>query len=313
MTPFRLACLTALLFLLALPAAASADTSFQSGDTTGQISAHGDDLAYLGAGGSNGRLYLGFGAAARTVPVASRAGFFGIDLGTDSKGRSTLIYSRCSKGARCDLFTYRLGSRKERKLKSLSRSRCTERNPALVRGTVVFVREKHRSRKRRLRCAGGIFRKRPGKRLRRIARIQPFELDFDGKQLAYKQSFSGGDEIRVLRPGHRSRRLARGLNHSDPGGNFGTFLSSPVLDGGRVYWARSVHDEAAGTETGDVVRRVADGSGPEQVLDRTGRLYVSSANHLDTGPGAVAVSGDHIYYTYSAFRIGRVAGTPVFH
>src|SRR4051812_12931510 len=149
----RLALSLGLLCLMAIPATAHADTSFESGDVTGAISAQGDDLAYTASNPSGSkRLRMGFGAAATNVPVRAADEFSGLDLGTDSRGRATLIYSRCNGPRPCDLFTYRLGARRERKLKSLSRSACNEKLPHLVRGTVVFVRDRRRSRRRRLRC-----------------------------------------------------------------------------------------------------------------------------------------------------------------
>lgn len=309
------------LLLLAVPALASADTSFESGDVGDLISAQDGTLVYSVPSGKKNRILRGFGAASKALPIP-RSEIFGLDVGTDSKGRKALAYSRC-KGDRCDIYVYGFASRKSRKLKSISRSACLERNPSIVRGTVLFVRRHRKSRKRRLRCAGGIFLKRPGKKLKRIAKDEPFDLAYDGSQVVFvrvtdtgKSEEDGGfrNQVRAFKPGHRSVLLADGVGSSDRGGSDGTFLSAPALADGKAYWVRNVQSEDMGSSVTDVVRRPADASGPAQVLSRAGRLWVTSQlPEVDRPLTGIAVTGTSLYYGYGPFRIGLVAGTPAFN
>jgi hypothetical protein len=319
------AVLLALVLLAALPAAAVADVSISQGAAASDIAASGGDFAYTV--GSRGRLALklGFGPSATAVPVRRAANFRGLDLGTDSAGRRVLTYSRCE--GRCDLFAYTLATRKERKLASLSRSACTERNPRMVHGDVAFVREERRSRKRKLRCTGGIYLKRRGHRLQRVSSTQASALDYDGRLLAYNRvRFNSADpneegepyhaEIRVLGAGSPGRVLAAAVGEVDRGGSNGTFLGDVALDAGQVYWTRSVRNEETGGQVEDVLREPADASGGQHVLDRTGRLWVQSDPAGQDQPiSALAVDGPRLFYGYGSFngRVGQVAGSPVFH
>lgn len=324
--------------LLGLPQAAAAEDKFFNARGDPQITARGSTLVYVTNTPKGERLRKGFGTAARNLPLRHSPRFDGAALGTDSKRRGVLVYARCGK--RCDLFLYRAG--RERRLSSISRRACSEGQPHIVRGAVVFVRRVRRSSRRSRRCAGGIFLKRPGKRLRRISRSTPSQLDWDGRRIAYARVvFNSRDpnpegephrsQIRVLRPGGHSRALASAMatvtRGRDNTGKFlpdpvftGTVLADPALSAGRVYWTRSVVNADEGTEVNDVVRRRADGSAPEQVLERFGSLWVEAEEPSpqlvgvpsDDPLGPIAVTGNRLYYV-SSITIGRVSGTPVFH
>lgn len=315
---------TAALAVLGLPAGAFADVSVPAGSGHGDVAAAGGQVAYT-TGSGRLQLELGPFAAATTVPVAAARDIRGVDLGTDAGGALVLVYSRCER--RCDLFAYSPATRKERKLTSLSRSACTERNPRMVKGAVAFVREERRSKHKSTRCTGGIYLKRPGHKLQRVSSTQASSLDYDGRVLAYTRRHSGvGGEgeitrtqICVLRPGGKVRVLASATDEVGRGGDSGTFLGEAVLDGGQVYWTRSSGEDSpysddSGTDIEDILRAPATG-GRAQVLDRAGRLWVhSDPTGQDQSLSGLAVDGPRLFYAYGTTTelIGQVAGTPVF-
>jgi hypothetical protein len=321
--------------LASVPSIAAADTSFPA--AARDLAAHGELLVWSPWTGS-GRLMSGFGTAASPLPIPG-ARVLGIDLGTDARGRTVLIYSTCQvHPRRCDLRLYDFASRRHRRLSALARPGCSEEGARISRGAIVFARDCRGSSGRRL---DGLYLKRPRKPVRRLRGVprlevvQPLGLprlgsfDLAGGTLAFvehrvskgpeESTWRVTTELRALRLGRRHSRLLareRKLEAPEPSG---TYIQKVRLDSGFVYWERQVYS------TGDpplvvpfrqeIVRRPVDGSAPGARLERAGRLYTEA-----TGDrlGSYAVSGDSLYYSSPALAtatpalIAQVTGTPVF-
>jgi hypothetical protein len=309
---------------LALPASADGDSYFTVDHPIRDIDVHANHVAWTVAD-SHDRVHLrgGFAATSHELPI--RRGFFaGIDLGTDSRGRTVLVYARCPSpdGRRCDLYLYRTGHG-EHRLDSVSRRVCSETKPRIHRGVLLFTRHSRRSRSRRRRCSGGLFIKRPGDGLQRVKRKAPVAYDFAGRFLAFERDIIGpragsegeekfDTEIRKLRIGqHRSQLLARGEGAMNLGGSEGTFLTGPRVDGGFIYWQRSVE----GPPRQDDILRHPSAGGRVTSLERAGRAWVvGGGDHLDS----FAVYGARLFYLFRGvpghpgFPIGRVEPAPAF-
>ena len=287
---------------LALPASATADSYFTLTHPVGDIDVRANHVAWTVTDG-RGRAHLrgGFDATAHALPVRPAASFAGIDLGTDDRGRTVLVYARCGKDERqsCDIYLYRPTSRREHRLASVSRRGCNETKPHISRDVILLSR--------RGRCSGGLFVKRPGHRLRRVMRKAPVAYDFLGRTVAFARHVGVAiSEVRVLRIGrHRSRLVARAK---------GAFLSGPRLDAGFVYWQRSVTGIA---ERGDILRRRLAG-GRSETLERGGRAWVGAGGSSGDNLESFAVNRSRLFYLFGGlagrpgFPIGLVEPAPVF-
>ena len=326
---------------LASPSTAAADSSFPA--AVGDLAAGGNVLVWSpGPFAAPGPLMTGFGSASAPLPVSSFE-LGGMDVGTDARGDSVLVYSAC-RGAHkpCrDLYLYNFASRSNRKLTSLSMPDCAEGSPQISGGVIVFARS---------RCGrgfrAGLYLKRPGKPVRRLTELPPLtweplqhrgvsSFDLAGRTLAFIVRRVGDElpigstwrvitQVRTLRLGQRhSRRLASARKLESPG-SIGISLGQVRLDGGFVYWTRDVFNSCNTDTPGrqDILRRPLDGSERRTVLERAGRLY---AQPQCDALGTYAVSGGQLYYTFNDPRlrppnasnwppnaIGRVDGPLVF-
>jgi hypothetical protein len=316
---------------------AAADTSFEA--AVGDIAAHADVLVWShGPFAAPGSLMTGFGSAAAPLPVP---GFHlgDMDVGTDARGGTVLVYSAC-RGARnpCrDLYLYDFASGSNRKL-GLSRPDCAEGSPQISRGVIAFARS---------RCGPpGLYLKRPGNPVRRMTELprptqDPLQhrgitsFDLDGRTLAFVLRRVGDElpigstwrvitQVRALRLGQRhSRRLASARKLESPG-SMGISVGQVELDGGFAYWTRDVFNscdpDAAGRR--DIMRRPINASQRSTVLERDGRLYAQPGCDA---LGTYAVADGQLYYTFNNPQlrapnasnwppnaIGRVDGPLVF-
>jgi hypothetical protein len=301
----------------AVPSTAAADTSFPA--TAGDITARGNLLVWTPRTGP-GRLMSGFGDAAAPLPI-SRARFGSVDLGTDARGRTVLVYRSCqaARPRHCAVYLYDFASQRHRRLAALDRSGCRVGDVRISRGTVAFARD----------CGGraldGLYLKRPGKpvrRMRGVPAVLSFNLDGNTVAFIHSQQRDGPEEstwwltteVRVLQLGQRrSRLLARERQLVSPAPS-GAYVEDVRLDSRFAYWERQVFTEDYRQE---ILRRPINGSAPATQLERAGRLYVGPTEEGDR-LGSYAVSGDRMYYSRPAYVTGseafiaQVAGTPVF-
>jgi hypothetical protein len=299
----------------AVPSIAAADTSFPA--AAGDMTARGNLLVWTPWTGP-GRLMSGFGDAAAPLPIP-RARFGSVDLGTDARGRTVLVYRSCQapRPRHCAVYLYDFASQRHRRLAALDRSGCRVGDVRISRGTVAFARD----------CGGraldGLYLKRPGKpvrRMRGVPAVRSFDLDGNTVAFIHSQQRDGPEEatwwltteVRVLQLGQRrSRLLARERQLVSPAPS-GAYVEDVRLDSRFAYWERQVFTEDFRQE---ILRRPINGSAPATQLERAGRLYVGTyADEL----GSYAVSGDRMYYSRPAYVTGseafiaQVAGTPVF-
>ena len=300
----------------AVPSIAAADTSFPA--AAGDMTARGNLLVWTPWTGP-GRLMSGFGDAAAPLPIP-RARFGSVDLGTDARGRTVLVYRSCqaARPRHCAVYLYDFASQRHRRLAALDRSGCRVGDVRISRGTVAFARD----------CGGraldGLYLKRPGKpvrRMRGVPAVRSFDLDGNTVAFIHSQQRDGPEEatwwltteVRVLQLGQRrSRLLARERQLVSPAPS-GAYVEDVRLDSRFAYWERQVFTEDFRQE---ILRRPIDASAPEAQLERAGRLYVepTAGDRL----GSYAVSGDRMYYSRPAYVTGseafiaQVAGTPVF-
>jgi len=299
----------------AVPSIAAADTSFPA--AAGDMTARGNLLVWTPWTGP-GRLMSGFGDAAAPLPIP-RARFGSVDLGTDARGRTVLVYRSCqaARPRHCAVYLYDLASQRHRRLAALDRSGCRVGDVRISRGTVAFARD----------CGGraldGLYLKRPGKpvrRMRGVPAVRSFDLDGNTVAFIHSQQRDGPEEatwwltteVRVLQLGQRrSRLLARERQLVSPSPS-GAYVEDVRLDSRFAYWERQVFTEDFRQE---ILRRPINGSAPATQLERAGRLYVepTGGDRL----GSYAVSGDRLYYSRPAVAgseafIAQVAGTPVF-
>jgi len=300
-----------------VPSIAAADTSFPA--AAGDMTARGNLLVWTPWTGP-GRLMSGFGDAAAPLPIP-RARFGSVDVGTDARGRTVLVYRSCqaARPRHCAVYLYDFASQRHRRLAALDRSGCRVGDVRISRGTVAFARDCGE------RALDGLYLKRPGKPVRRIRGVPAvLSFDLDGNTVAFihSQQRDGPEEstwwltteVRVLQLGQRrSRLLARERQLVSPAPS-GVYVEDVRLDSRFAYWERQVFTEDYRQE---ILRRPINGSAPATQLERAGRLYVGPTEEGDR-LGSYAVSGDRLYYsrplyvTGSEAFIAQVAGTPVF-
>jgi hypothetical protein len=294
---------------------AAADTSFPA--AAGDLSARGNILVWSpGPLAPPGPLMVGFGPAATPLPGPS-AGLRDIDVGTDERGRTVLVYSACqTQRIRCrDLYLHSFASGSTRRLASLSRADCAEESPEISRGVMVFVRSRCKPR-----SGAGLYLKRPGRPLRRLTELpSPTEevlqhrgvtsFDLAGRTIAFTERRVGNElpvgstwsvvtEVRALRLGQRHSRLLARAHKLESRTSTGTSLGQVSLDGGFVYWTRNVFGSCDPDlpDRQDILRRQVDGSEPAGVLERVKRLY---AQRECDALGAYGVTGGQLYYSFN--------------
>jgi hypothetical protein len=185
------------------------------------------------------QLFQWTGGAPTRVPLRGTEDMDSLDLGPGRHGGAVAVYSRCHR--QCDLFAYGFGSRRERRLSSLSSRRYDETAAATWRGRYVFTRQKHDDR-RNVFLRGrrfGLFKDRP---VRRLSSLQPFSTELRGNRVAFLTSGSGRSRVSVKRFDRRGRgRVCAVAVGDDREGAAGTDvdLANPLLAGDYVYWLRA--------------------------------------------------------------------------
>ncbi len=305
----------ALLALLALPAAASADERFapENGAISPQIATEGGRFVFVGSKeGGPTELFEGFGEDAVALgfrDAGNNSSIIDVHIGTDARRKPVLVFTYCAGSGSCDLFRYDFGTRRRSRL-GISRRRCDELGGRMERGVLYFAR-----RGSGRRCANGVFALRRGRPPRRLLATEPESWDVSRGVIAFERT---GElhEVRVKRIGsRRSLRVASGAFSEDRKNErfAGVYFEDVSLDEGFVYWVH--HDRGEHgydeEESFDLDRAPAAG-GATQRLSGERRSFSNLA-----GQANVAIDGGDIYY-YSQppgadgaiFKVGP--GAPVF-
>ena len=180
--------------------------------------------------------------AVELVPVQPSPAPFDADIGTDSRGRPQLVYSRCEAGGRgCDLYAFSLaGGGVERPVRSANTTDGDEFAPTLWNGRLAFARKvegrelpavyTRQLSSPRSRASVRL----PGIR-RRTSTRGILELELHDRRLAQIVFFAGQTEVRLVDLADRSvRRLARtGV------GEGGQYLAGVGFAAGHLAWVSS--------------------------------------------------------------------------
>jgi hypothetical protein len=260
--------------LVAWPAVAGADTVISSDRTAANVSAHHGQLVWARvAGDVRSRLVRQIGGVDKDVPVPPKYGPFDPDTGTSRQGNQVIVYTRCAglSGAGCDVWRYNEGTRREQKVPGASSVRCSEFAPSVWIGTVAFARSGPGN------CPG-LYIVRRG-RLRRLDGRVPSQTDIRGPRVAYLYIPAGNPSRTSVRLrsiyGGQSRRVVSGFAAAHESYR----VTSPVLDGGFVYWLqedRIRHEFFAG-------RGVA--TRPKAPLEFTQQTFQGRVTQVAVGDG----------------------------
>jgi hypothetical protein len=297
----------------------------EGGAVSDEIAAGDGRLVYMGSLGP-GPLGLieGFGAEARQLPVPNlgeNSRIFGLDLGTDARGRPVAVYEYSRPGEPSRLWRYDFAAGRARVMLT-SREGCWLSGPRLERGVLYFAREGRRSRPG---CRPGIYVKRPGGPLRRLTTRAYYEFDVSGRVIAFirdhvlrrgddsegKWPTLGFWEVYLLRVGERRARLVASAGYSsnlrweDFGG---VDFSDVSLDRGNVYWKRFNQD----TGESDLLRAPVREPDAISKLSAGGRVLPNPRASTFPASG-FAVDGDHIYYGSVEYdpATGSTAGSAI--
>lgn len=188
------------------------------------------------------RLAILRGDAVELVPVQPSPAPLDADIGTDSRGRPQLVYSRCESGGRgCDLYAFSLaGGGVERPVRSANTTDGDEFAPTLWNGRLAFARKvegrdlpavyTRQLSSPRSRASVRL----PGIR-RRTSTRGILELELHGRRLAQIVFFAGQTEVRLVELADRSvRRLA----HTGVGEG-GQYLAGIGFAAGHLAWVSS--------------------------------------------------------------------------
>jgi hypothetical protein len=220
----------AALALAAFPASATADKLVVDDPEAEHVVAAKGVLIYAGQDAqSRDVLIRQRGRKLRRLRVRAAANIKHLDLGTSRSGRTTLVFSRCSKTLdtrSCNVYSYDFRRRRARKVKGAAKRRCGESGPSISRGNVVFLRTGSRRR-----CKPGVYLKRRGRRARRISRRRGGTTDLSGRRIVFDSSRRGKPTVEVMSLRGRARVLTRFRRAGS-----GDALLDPTISGRRVYW-----------------------------------------------------------------------------
>lgn len=234
------------------------------------------------------RLYQSVHGTVSAVPVPPSRLPFDASLGTDAHGRLVAVYSRCKVGGHgwpsdavvpgsCDLFSYDLRTRRERRLTEADSRDASEAAASLDHGTLVFARNviesarppRHDSNVEGLRFRTRLYIRRLGthQRSRRLFDVpgrdsaistSTYDVDVNATAVSTRRGVAaavflpGSDSSAIYfkSPGGRVRRLAvGGLGEENIKQH-----DSPSFAGRYLYWSYSNQDNSH-PPNGYVVRR----------------------------------------------------------
>jgi hypothetical protein len=284
----RTALLTAALAAVLAGAPPAAGDSLVHGDPSAEnVTAHRGVLMWSRRDpGGRHHLVQRVGAVVSDAAVASSAHPFDPDLGPADKGRVVAVYERCRTAFRgCDVYRLEVASGRERRIRGVSTRGASEFGASVWGERYAFVREGP--------SRVGLFTALRS-RTRFLARTNVLETDMQNRTIALA-TYSAGERVQVdftgiyvHRVGSRGRGRSCLVDRGDQGGEEGTALNSPVLDGDYVYW----HDFTADPR---IVERVARAR-LASACQRRPRIQLSDRT-LPVGVDSIAVDRGTIYYT----------------
>ena len=287
----KLRFLVAVALLALLPVSpAAGDTLVHADPTAENVSAYGGVQMWSrrDAAGRH-RLVQRVGAVVSDAPVAPARQAFDPDLGPGGKG-VVAVYERCRKGfRRCDVYRLDIATGRERRARGASGRRGNEFGASVWRGRYAFGREAQ--------LREGLFTATRG-HARFLAERDVLETDVRGNTIAFA-TYSPSERVQVDITGifvHIVRARGRGrsclVERGSQGGDEGTALNSPVLDGDHVYW----HDFTANP---GIVERVARAPVSYACSRRPQIEFMSRP--LPVGVDSIGVDRGTVYYTQGDF------------
>jgi hypothetical protein len=247
-----------------------ADESFPAMGDVGDLSAAGGYVVWERATPLGQRLTQRHNGVTRDLAIRTAANFAGLDVGRDERGRVVALYSRCADRVyTCDVYRYRFATRRETRIRGVSKPRCDETSPSIWNGVIAFSRGRNGD-DRRPRCFGGLYAKRRGRgaKPQRLIRSVPESTDVRGRWVAFTVPFPPSErvsDVRLARLGVKRNRV-RKVTELYPDRSFVELLGcarcdldhialvAAVLDSGYLYWTV----QSSGFSEADGVQREAE-------------------------------------------------------
>ena len=160
------------------------------------------------------------------VPVPASDDPMDPDLGLGSDGQPALVYRSCRP--RCDLFTYALGLKRERRIRLTHGRNCDSYSPSIWGATVVYSVSGCGSSKE------GVWA-RTGGRSRLLVASDAGQTDIQGDQVAWTHFGDLINRVRVTRLAPNAPILSVFADGQRCCG-FNVIISSPSFDGDFLYW-----------------------------------------------------------------------------
>jgi hypothetical protein len=269
----RTAAIAALALVALAPAAAHAATTIATEQRATQVAAWAGTVAWSSFDATTNDYHLVVsrnGAAPQRLPIAPAANAFDVDLGTNRSGSTYAVYSRCATPATnsrpptdCDLYRLSLAGGVETKLTSLSSPTWDERDPAIFRGEIAFIRnETHGGRNKDVLRIGNTTSGSRGTtalvtRNRLAGTLQEPELS--ASRVAYIVTDRSGAtrdvHVRTLKANGSDKRVYRARSG---GANFANVIGPSLSDTAASFmWVRTNN----GSGTGNRIVRYTISSG----------------------------------------------------
>ena len=304
--PLLLLAPLAITLAVCTPAAAE-DSVVAELERPSTIRSHAGIQVFSAFDGSAYRLSIRRGGAIEQLPVRPSQVPFDVDIGPDRNGRPQLIYTRCrterteeygftafgtNGNQGCDLVTYSLEGRGERRVQGANTAASNEFAPTLWKGRVAFARQMP-GVNRPLVYTRMLSepRSRPSTRLPSIPKRTTtrgiLELDLSGRHLAQRVFYSGHAEVRLVDISDRSvRRLARtGV------GEGGQYFTGIGFADGDLGWVSGWLVGGGAVRPGIYRYRLSTGELSRAPFPRDYRSYIV-ASALFAADGAYLLYGD---------------------
>lgn len=134
---------------LAVPAAGGAQSDVALEQRTTNVAGYRGVLAWSHYDAARDRYRLFVrqpGQPAAAAPVPDSPAPFDVSLGGSRAGAPTAVYTRCADVGGCDIYRYRIGAAAEEHLTRISAPAADERQPAISRGEIAFIRRERSGR-----------------------------------------------------------------------------------------------------------------------------------------------------------------------